>query len=231
MNVFQCAKQISPADVARKFGLKESHGRFLCPFHDDHHASMAVYEDSRRFYCFSCHARGDAADLWAKMRGRPLRAAAEELCREYGLECREESREERERRQRVDDVAMLPEAVWKDWQRGMLALLEEEINACTHVMERYPDPEGWLWQFSLSRAMRLQDELSRLKAVEPRLLPAELAERRAAGEACAIADQPVVDDALLQAMLADRLRHAGMRLDARENAWVCRTLGISTQAE
>ena len=231
MTLFQTARQIGPAEVARRLGLQERHGRFCCPFHDDHQPSMACYEDTRRFYCFSCHARGDGTDLWAKVRGRPLKAAAEELCREFGLICREESREEKARKQRVGDVVALPEAVLLDWQRSTVALLEEEINACTNVMERYPDPEGWLWQFVLARAMRLQDELNRLKAIEPRLLAAEVADRRAAGAGRIVPDQPLIDDALLQAMLADRLRFAGMRLNDEEREWVHRTLGIGAQPE
>lgn len=231
MSIFQTAKQISPADVARRLGLPERHGRFVCPFHDDHQPSMACYEDSRRFYCFTCHARGDATDLWAKVRGMSPKAAAEELCAEFGLQCREESRAERERRQRVEEVAMLPQAVWQDWHRGTLALLEEEINACTSVMQRFPDPEGWLWQFLLKRATRLQDELNRMQAIEPRLLAAEVAERRAAGASVCIPEQPVMDEALLTDMLADRLRHAGMRLNEDERCYVHRTLGIGGQAE
>lgn len=222
-NVFQTAKQISPADVARKLGLKESHKRFCCPFHGDTHPSMAVYEDSKRFYCFACSAKGDATDLWAKVRGVSLKAAAEQVCESFGLQYRQVSREERERLKRVDDVAMLPEAVWKDWKRGVLSMLEEEVNACTRVMEQYADPEGWIWRFELARAVKAQDALTRLQAVEAKDLPAEIVQLREDGQA-------VVSDEVLRDILDDRLRFAGMKLDAQESDYVHKTLGVTPRA-
>ena len=228
MNVFQAAKQISCTDAARKLGLKESHGRFQCPFHDDSHPSMACYEDSRRFYCFSCHAKGDAVDLWARVQRMSLKAAAEDLCSAYGLGYQRESREDRAIKQRIDDVALLPQAVWQDWHRGMLALLEEEIGACCRVMEGFPDPEGWLWGLTIRRATALQDEMNRLKAVEAKDLAAEVAQRRARPQD--YPDQPPVDEQLLREILAERLRHAGMHLTIEERGYVCRTLQISPEA-
>lgn len=35
----------------------------LCPFHEDHHPSLAVYPESRRFYCFGCQAHGDVIEF------------------------------------------------------------------------------------------------------------------------------------------------------------------------
>lgn len=225
MNVYQIARQISPADAARRLGLKETRGRFLCPFHEDRHPSMACYEDSHRFYCFSCHARGDATDLWAKVTGLPAWRAAEALCKVFGLQEKPESRQEAARRQRVEDVAMLPQAVWQDWQRCMLTLLDAEFDACTRLLEAYPDPEGWLWEFAIRRATKLQDERNRLEAIAAKDLAAEVEERRRSGEVRP--DQPEMGEALLRAMLSDRLRHTGMRLNAQESEYVCKTLGIS----
>lgn len=226
MSIFHIAKQISPADAARRLGLTESHGRFSCPFHDDHHPSMACYADTRRFYCFTCHARGDATDLWAKVRGLTPRAAAEELCAEFAVPCSREDRAEQERKQRIDAVAMLPQAVWQDWHRGQIALLEGQIDAAVALMQSFPDPEGWLWQFALDRVTLLQDELNRIKGIEPRLLAAEVAERRA--EPQAYAGQIGITEELLRRILADRLRHTGMRLDPKEADYVYRTLQISS---
>ena len=31
----------------------------LCPFHDDHHPSLAVYPERGTFCCFACGERGD----------------------------------------------------------------------------------------------------------------------------------------------------------------------------
>lgn len=247
MTVFQTAKQISPADVARKLGLKEKHGRFCCPFHDDNDPSMACYEDSRRFYCFSCHAKGDATDLWAKVTDTPAKVAAEAVCDAFGLKyslCNDsdwrsrpapvrrpapaESREERARRQRIDDVAQLPQAVWQDWQRGMVLIMREEFEACARLFEVSPDPQGWLWRYAAERASRLRDEMDRLQDIEPKDLAAEVAARRA--DPARYPGQPVTSEALLRLILDDRLRLASMRLDEQESAYVFRTLQIAPQA-
>lgn len=234
MNVFQATKQIACADVARRLGLKESRGKFCCPYHDDKHPSMACYEDKRRFYCFSCHAWGDSVDLWAKVMGTSLREAAEQICSAFGLRWENETAEQIRDRQRVADVALLPEAVWKDWHRCMVSLLEEEIGLCTRLMEQYCDPEGWLWEYALGRACALQDELNRFREVEAKDLPAEVASWRQRAEnaqdVLAGLSAPKISGRLMERMLADRLRMTGMTLGSEERKYVNRTLGIGAQA-
>lgn len=228
MNVFQAAKQVSAADAARKLGLKENHGRFLCPFHDDHQPSMACYKDTGRFYCFTCHAKGDATDLWARVTGRAPKAAAQELCAAFGLHHTPQSSADIARKKRMDDVALLPQAVYQDWQRRMIDVLEMEVEACTALMQRWPDPEGWLWSYALDRAARLQDELSAIRAIDPKDLKDEVAMRRAAPARSS--DRPALDDALLRAILDDLLRRTQVRLDQQEQATVCRMLSIPVSA-
>ena len=59
---------VSPADAAERYGLKVSrNGMARCPFHDDHHPSLRLYDD--HFYCFACAAHGDVIDLTAKLLG------------------------------------------------------------------------------------------------------------------------------------------------------------------
>ena len=41
--------------------------RWLCPFHDDHHPSLGLTPDGRRFRCWSCGAKGNALD-WIMLR-------------------------------------------------------------------------------------------------------------------------------------------------------------------
>ncbi len=37
-----------------------------CPFHDDHHPSLVIYPATKSFYCFACHASGDAFSFLMK---------------------------------------------------------------------------------------------------------------------------------------------------------------------
>lgn len=224
MNLFQTAKQIDAADVARKLGLKESHGRFCCPFHDDAHPSMVCFGDSRRFYCFSCNARGDATDLWAKVRGLTARDAAQELCAAYGLTPEEESREERLRRERREDLAQIVQAVWQDWRRGQLFLLEEAFTVCERVFGAYPDPQGWLWNNAAREGSRLRDAINRLKDIPDKELAAEVADRRS--HPADYPGQPPITDELLLEILADRLRYGAIQLTPDETREVHRKLNV-----
>lgn len=63
MSVFELVKQnVSMCDAAQQYGLIVGRGkRTLCPFHNDHHPSMALYDD--HYHCFACGAHGDVIDL------------------------------------------------------------------------------------------------------------------------------------------------------------------------
>lgn len=52
--------------VAEKLGLKVSQHKSLCPFHDDHHASLSFNVRKNTFRCFVCGASGGTIDLVMK---------------------------------------------------------------------------------------------------------------------------------------------------------------------
>ena len=54
--------------VAERLGLYVSHHKCLCPFHDDHHASMSFKKN--KFKCWSCGESGDTIKLAEKMLGK-----------------------------------------------------------------------------------------------------------------------------------------------------------------
>jgi len=49
--------------VAERLGLRVSHHKSLCPFHDDHHASLSFHVRRNSFHCFVCDASGGTIDL------------------------------------------------------------------------------------------------------------------------------------------------------------------------
>jgi len=49
--------------VAERLGLHVTKHKCLCPFHDDHHASLSFSVRSNRYHCFSCGATGGNIDL------------------------------------------------------------------------------------------------------------------------------------------------------------------------
>ena len=63
--------------VAERLGLRVVHHKALCPFHDDHHASMSFKVSKNTFRCFVCGASGGTIDLVM----RHLHVDFKEACR------------------------------------------------------------------------------------------------------------------------------------------------------
>lgn len=86
--VFERCHALSAADVARRAGLplKRSGGRewACCPLHQEKTASLCFYPDGR-WYCFGCHAHGDAVDLYAALYGKSKLEAATALAEDRAL--------------------------------------------------------------------------------------------------------------------------------------------------
>ena len=49
--------------VAERLGLRVTRHKCLCPFHDDHHASLSFSLRRNTFRCFACGAHGNVIDL------------------------------------------------------------------------------------------------------------------------------------------------------------------------
>jgi putative DNA primase/helicase len=49
-------------------GDADKYGKWLCPFHDDHHPSLDLMPGDRRYICRACLAQGDALDWIEKKR-------------------------------------------------------------------------------------------------------------------------------------------------------------------
>lgn len=66
----QQLRQLPIEGVAERLGLRVTRHKSLCPFHDDHHASM-TYSTSRNIYrCFACGAHGGTIDLVMRHLGK-----------------------------------------------------------------------------------------------------------------------------------------------------------------
>ena len=49
--------------VAERLGLRVARHKSLCPFHDDHHASLTFNTRRNTYRCFACDAHGGTIDL------------------------------------------------------------------------------------------------------------------------------------------------------------------------
>ena len=65
--------------VAERLGLQVTRHKCLCPFHDDHHASMSFKVSRNTFRCFVCGASGGPIDLVMKYLNKPFREACQWL--------------------------------------------------------------------------------------------------------------------------------------------------------
>lgn len=65
--------EVGILDVCEKLGIdvvkKGNDHMCLCPFHDDHHPSMAIYNTSKQFHCFTCGTHGNIFTLIKQKKG------------------------------------------------------------------------------------------------------------------------------------------------------------------
>ena len=59
--------------VAERLGLRVERHKCLCPFHDDHHASLSFRNN--KFKCWSCGENGDTISLAMKVLGKDFKEA------------------------------------------------------------------------------------------------------------------------------------------------------------
>ena len=62
----QKLRELPIEGVAERLGLRVSHHKALCPFHEDHHPSMSFSVRRNTFRCFVCGASGGPIDLVMK---------------------------------------------------------------------------------------------------------------------------------------------------------------------
>ena len=84
MNLFETVRtNVKAIDVVLMTGFQPNRSKMICcPFHNDKHPSMKV---DRRYFCFSCGAKGDAIDFVANYYGLSLKEAAEKIASDFGL--------------------------------------------------------------------------------------------------------------------------------------------------
>ena len=65
--------------VAERLGLRVVRHKCLCPFHDDHHASLSFKVSKNTFRCFVCGASGGTIDLVMKYLNKDFKEACQWL--------------------------------------------------------------------------------------------------------------------------------------------------------
>ncbi len=65
--------------VAERLGISVARHKALCPFHDDHHASLSFSQRRNTYRCFACGAHGGVIDIVMNRLGKGFREACEWL--------------------------------------------------------------------------------------------------------------------------------------------------------
>ena len=71
--------------VAERLGLRVRMHKALCPFHDDHHASMSFRTSKNTYRCFVCGASGGPIDLVMRFLNKPFLDATRWLADEHNI--------------------------------------------------------------------------------------------------------------------------------------------------
>ena len=71
--------------VAERLGLRVVRHKCLCPFHDDHHASLSFKVSKNTFRCFVCGASGGTIDLVMRFLNKDFRYACQWLANEHNV--------------------------------------------------------------------------------------------------------------------------------------------------
>ena len=77
----QKLRDIPIEGVAERLGLKIRQHKCLCPFHDDHHASLSFNIRRNTYRCFVCGASGGTIDLAMNLLKSSGRGSFREACR------------------------------------------------------------------------------------------------------------------------------------------------------
>lgn len=71
--------------VAERLGLRVTRHKCLCPFHDDHHASLTLSTRRNTYRCFACGANGGTINLVMQHLGKDFREACRWLADSHNV--------------------------------------------------------------------------------------------------------------------------------------------------
>ena len=81
----QKLRELPVEGVAERLGLTVKRHRCLCPFHDDHHASLSFKVSKNTYRCFVCGASGGPIDLVMKYLNKDFKDACRWLADEHNV--------------------------------------------------------------------------------------------------------------------------------------------------
>lgn len=88
----QKLRELPIEKVAKEMGMKVEHHKALCPFHDDHHASLTFNKNKNSCRCYVCMRSSiGTIDLVMRYLGKDFPAACRWLAEEHQIQLEEDS--------------------------------------------------------------------------------------------------------------------------------------------
>ena len=88
----QKLRELPIEKVAKEMGMKVEHHKALCPFHDDHHASLTFNKNKNSCRCYVCMRSSiGTIDLAMRYLGKDFLAACRWLAEEHQIQLEEDS--------------------------------------------------------------------------------------------------------------------------------------------
>lgn len=92
----QKLRELPIEKVAKEMGMKVEHHKALCPFHDDHHASLTFNKTKNSCRCYVCMRSSiGTIDLVMRYLGKDFPAACRWLAEEHQIQLEEDSSSEK----------------------------------------------------------------------------------------------------------------------------------------
>ena len=92
----QKLRELPIEKVAKEMGIKVEHHKALCPFHDDHHASLTFNKTKNSCRCYVCMRNSiGTIDLAMRYLGKDFPSACRWLAEEHQIQLEEDSSSEK----------------------------------------------------------------------------------------------------------------------------------------
>lgn len=137
-------------EVCQEYGIKiDARNKAICPFHNDTHASMQVYDGQRGWFCFVCNEGGDVLTFVQRYFGLDFHGACEKINSDFRLglpigkqlnlrEYRAAEQAAKERRERIEKERAERHALTDAYH----AALDQYVILDRHRTEYAPEHMG-----------------------------------------------------------------------------------------
>lgn len=141
--------RVSMREVCYQYGIEIVREKAICPFHNDTHASMQIYDGQRGWFCFVCNEGGDVISFVQRYFGLDFHGACEKINNDFRLglpigkqlslrEYREAEQAAKKRRERIEKEKAKRQALIDEYN----AALDDYVILDIHRTEYAPKREN-----------------------------------------------------------------------------------------